>query len=137
MGVALAQYYSDSIRDNVNRSIYKRIKSGKILSKAPYGYRNITNEDDSKTIEPEPFESNIVLKLYELYATGAYSIRELRSKINKDFNVKLAISTIADILNNKFYIGIATYKKTGQEYQHIAILLLSLISLFEIEFVNT
>lgn len=102
MGVALAQYYSDSIRDNVNRAIYKRIKSGQILSKASYGYKNITNYDDSKTIEPDPFESNIVLKLYELYATGAYSIRELRSKINKDFNVKLAISTIADILNNKF-----------------------------------
>ncbi|HSG30840.1 MAG TPA: recombinase family protein [Thermodesulfobacteriota bacterium] len=119
MGVALAQYYSDSIRDNVKRSIYKRIKSGQILSKAPYGYKNITNDDDSKTIIPDPFESNIVLKLYELYATGAYSFRELRSKINKDFNVKLAMSTIADILDNKFYIGIATYKKEGTEYPHI------------------
>lgn len=119
LGALLAQYYSDSISDNVKRSIYKRIKLGQLLSKAPYGYRNITNEDDSKTIEPDPFESNIVLKLYELYATGAYSIRELRSIIIKDFNVKLAISTIADILDNKFYIGIATYKKTGQEYRHI------------------
>jgi len=119
LAALLGQYYSDAISDNVKRSIYKRIKSGQILSKAPYGYKNITNDNDSRTIEPDPFESNIVLKLYELYATGAYSIRELRSKINKDFNVKLAISTIADILNNKFYIGIATYKKTGQEYPHI------------------
>jgi len=119
MGVALAQYFSDSISDNVKRSNYKRIKSGQLLSKAPFGYRNITNDDDIKTIEPDPFQASVVLKIYELYTTGAYSIRELKSKINKDFNVKLATSTIADILDNKFYIGIATYRKTGQEYQHI------------------
>lgn len=118
-GALLAQYYSDSISDNVKRSNYKRIKAGLLLTKAPYGYRNITNDNNTKTVESHPFESNIVLKLFELYATGAYSITELRTKINKDFNINLPRSTIADVLDNKFYIGIATYKKTGEEYRHI------------------
>jgi len=119
LGALLAQYYSDAISDNVKRSIYKRIKSGQILGKAPYGYRNVKIDDNTKTVEVAPFEAEVVLKMFELYATGSYSISELREKIYKEFNVKLAKSTIAVILEDKFYIGIATYKKEGTEYTHI------------------
>jgi len=119
MGVALAQYYSDSISDNVKRSNYKRIKSGQILGQAPYGYRHTTLDNGTKTIEVDPFEAGVVLKMYEWYATGTYAISELKSKIQKEFNVNFAKSTIAERLENKFYIGIATYKKTGTEYPHI------------------
>ncbi len=119
MGVALAQYYSDSISDNVKRSNYKRIKSGQILGKAPYGYRHITLDNETKTIEVDPFEAGVVLKMYEWYATGSYAISELKSKIHKEFNVNFAKSTIAERLENKFYIGIATYKKEGTQYKHI------------------
>lgn len=95
MGVALAQYYSDSISDNVKRSNYKRIKSGQILGKAPYGYRHITLDNETKTIEVDPFQAGVVLTMYEWYATGAYAISELRTKIHKEFNVNFAKSTIA------------------------------------------
>jgi site-specific DNA recombinase len=119
LGAMLAQYYSDAISDNVKRSVYKRIKSGQLLGKAPYGYRNITLEDETKTIEVDPFEAGVVLKMFEWYATSSYAISELRSKIREEFNVNLAKSTIAERLKDKFYIGIATYKKKGTEYKHI------------------
>lgn len=119
MGVALAQYYSDSISDNVNRSIYKRIKEGKLLGMAPFGYRNITLDDETKNVEIDPFKAEIVVKMFEWYATGAFSISQIKSKVNQEFNVKLGKSTIADIFENKFYIGIATYKKDQTEYRHI------------------
>lgn len=119
LGALLAQYYSDAISDNVKRSIYKRIKSGQILGKAPYGYRNLKLDDDTKTVEVDPFEASVVLKIFEWYATGSYALSEIKDKIYKDFGVKLGKSTIAKILENKFYIGIAEYKKQGTEYQHI------------------
>ena len=119
MGVALANYYSNSISDNVKRSNYKRIKSGQILGKAPYGYRHVTLDNGTKAIEVDPFEAGVVLKMYEWYATGSYAISELRSKIHKEFNVNIAKSTIAERLENKFYIGIATFKKEGTQYKHI------------------
>ncbi|MEQ9618421.1 MAG: recombinase family protein [Deltaproteobacteria bacterium] len=119
LGALLAQYYSDAISDNVKRSVYKRIKSGQILGKAPYGYRNVKIDDDTKTVEVDPFAAEVVLKMFEWYATGSYAISELRDNICQKFNVKLAKSTIAIILEDKFYIGIATYKKEGTEYPHI------------------
>lgn len=109
MGVALAQYYSDSISDNVNRSINKLIKSGKILGKASYGYKNKTIDEDTKTVEVEAYEAQVILKLYEWYATQAYSFGELRKKAKSELNATLAISKIGRILEDKFYIGIATY----------------------------
>lgn len=119
MGVSLAQYYSDSIRDNVNRAIYKLIKSGKVLGKAVYGYKNITIDEETKTVEVETYEAQVVLKLYEWYATEAYSMKELVQKAKQELNATLAKSKIGRILEDKFYIGIATYKKTGLEYPHV------------------
>lgn len=119
MGVALAQYYSDSISDNVKRSIYKLIKSGKVLGQAHYGYKNVTIDEETKTVEVDPYTSQVVLKLYEWYATAAYSISELVIKVKAELNVSLPKSTIARILEDKFYIGIATYKKKKLDYPHI------------------
>ena len=119
MGVALAQYYSDSISDNVKRGIHKLIKTGKILGKAPYGYKNVIIDEDTKTVEVEPYEAQVVLKLYEWYVTGAYSMSELIKKAKKELNATLVKSSLGRILEDKFYIGIATYKKTGLEYPHI------------------
>lgn len=118
MGVALAQYYSDSISDNVKRANYKRIKSGLILTKAPYGYRNKTIDEDTKTVEVEQFESKVVLKVFEWYASEAYSLSEIILKLKEEFNVSLAKSQLARILSNKFYIGVCTYKKENLEYAH-------------------
>jgi site-specific DNA recombinase len=119
MGVALAQYYSDSISDNVKRAIYKRMKTGQILGKSPYGYKNVTIDEDTKTVEVAPFEAQIVLKMYEWYATGAVSMLQLQQKLKQEFDIKMAKSMIGRILEDKFYIGIATYKKGGTEYPHI------------------
>ncbi len=118
MGVALAQYYSDSISDGVIRKIAQKIRNGEILSKVPYGYKNITYEDGTKGVEVDAYEAVIVLKLFEWYATDSYSMNELIIKIKKEFNINIAKSKLAEILQNKFYIGINTYKKKNLEYNH-------------------
>ena len=60
----------------------------------------------------------MVLKLYEWYATGAYSLLQLVEKVKAELNTNLPKSNIAKILDDKFYIGIATYRKENLEYPH-------------------
>lgn len=121
LGALLAQYYSDAISDNVKRKIDLKVKSGEILTKAPFGYKNITIDADKgiKTVKVVPIEAIVVAKLYELYATQTFSMSQLSAKILEDYNIKLGKSMIGRILGDKFYIGIATYKKKNLEYPHI------------------
>lgn len=60
-----------------------------------------------------------MLQLYEWYTTGAYSFQEIKKKGKSELNADLSTSKIGQILEDKFYIGIATYQKTGLEYPHI------------------
>lgn len=121
LGGMLAQYYSDAISDNVKRTIDEKVRRGKILTKAPFGYRNVTLDEEAKikSVVVEPIEAIVVSKLFELYSTQAYSINQLSNKIKDEYNIKLGKSMIARILGDKFYIGIAKYKKKGIEYKHI------------------
>lgn len=119
IGVALAQYYSDSISDNVKRKIESKLRNGQILSKAPFGYKNIRIDEKNTTVQVDPFESQVVKKMYEWYVSEAFSIREIIKKLRKEFGVKMGKSSVGRILENKFYIGIALYKKKGIEYSHV------------------
>jgi len=124
MGVALAQYYSDSISDSVKRKFAQKIREGKILTRAPFGYQNITLENGDKTVKVDEYEAQVVLKLFQLYSTGVYSYSDLKKIIYDEYNIELGDklnagkSSIGNILTNKFYIGIATYKKKNLEYPH-------------------
>src|SRR5208337_5095259 len=74
MSLGLAKYYSDAISDNVKRATEQKLRKGEWTGKAPYGYKNITQADGKKTIVIDESVSYIVLKAFELYATGAYSM---------------------------------------------------------------
>jgi site-specific DNA recombinase len=119
IGVALAQYYSDSISDNVKRKIESKLRNGQILSKAPYGYRNIRVDEKNTTVKVDPVESQIVKKMYEWYVSEAFSIREIIKKLYDEYGVEMPKSSVGRILENKFYIGIALYKKKDIEYPHV------------------
>ncbi len=119
IGTSLAQYYSDAIRDGVKRNIYKRVKEGQILTKAPFGYQNIGEEKGEKTVIEDPMNARIVLKMYEWYATRAYSESQIVKKVKEEYSKEIAKSKVGHILNNKFYIGYCYYKKENLEYPHI------------------
>lgn len=46
MFVMMAQSYVDSLRDNINRSIAQKLRSGKWVSTAPIGYLHVPNNKD-------------------------------------------------------------------------------------------
>jgi DNA invertase Pin-like site-specific DNA recombinase len=122
ISLGLAKYYSDAISDNVKRVFEQKRRSGAWVGKPRIGYINITLEDGKKDIVPDPERAHFIQKLFELYATGAYSITLLWEKITAmglrglDGN-KLARSNIELILQDTFYYGMAYSKKHGH-YPH-------------------
>ncbi len=116
ISLGLAKYYSDAISDNVKRAQEQKLRKGEWLSKAPYGYLNITKEDGTTDIIVDDYTSAIIKKIFELYATKAYSIETLSQKLKADFNIQWSKSYFAKVLGNSFYHGEMLIK--GKLYPH-------------------
>jgi len=116
--LGLAKYYSDAISDSVKRSREQMIREKKILGKVPYGYKNERTDDDKQNVVVNRVEAEKVLQLFTLYAGGNYSIDRLSDYSKDNWGVRIPSTSVERIISNKFYIGINTYKKTGEEYPH-------------------
>jgi len=117
IGIALAKYYSDAISDNVKRAIEQKLRNGEWPGKAPLGYKNIDIDDDKKWINPDHERADIVIKLFEWYSTGTYSMELLRRKSveegltnNSKEGKFLTKSEVDHILKNPFYYGEMRYR---------------------------
>lgn len=125
MSLGLAKYYSDAIGDNVRRAFEQKRRNGDWTGKVRIGYSNISLDVEKRTrkdIEIDPDRGQLVLKMFELYATGSYSLETLRIEITKlglltPKGTSLGKSNIDSILKDSFYCGIAISKKYGS-YPH-------------------
>ncbi|MBI1425823.1 MAG: recombinase family protein, partial [Gammaproteobacteria bacterium] len=112
MGVIMAQSYIDSMRDNVKRSFEQKIRTGGWIAKAPLGYLNAKDGHGRSTVIVDDDRAPLVRRLFEEYATGAFTLREMVIK-SKEWGLKnqfgnkswLQRSQVHKILNNPFYYG--------------------------------
>lgn len=126
MNVVMAQSYVDNLRDNVNRSIAQKLREGQWVSTAPIGYLHIKGGRRQSKIVPDPERAPLIRKLFEEYATGIYTIPQLRKK-TKEWGLTnyrgnqgyLGRAHIHAILCNPFYYGVMYYKKGKKHYPHI------------------
>ena len=123
IGVSLAKYYSDSVSDNVKRANENRIKNSEWIGKAPVGYTNYEDEKGNKDIMIDTRRSPYVKQMFEMYATGNYSLRQVKEvmdqaglKSNTASPKLLTISMIYHTLKNPFYYGMMKIK--NELYQH-------------------
>ena len=116
LNAVLAQYYSDSISDNVKRRLQQKLRDGEWIGQAPFGYDNITYSDGRKTIEINTVEAQVVRDIYEWYAVGNTSYRRIRDQLRASHAILFAASKVEFILKNEFYIG--TMKSKGVSYPH-------------------
>lgn len=128
MGVLMARSFVLQISDNVKRTNEYKIKRGEWTTKAPIGYKNITKEDGSKNIEPDPIRSPLIIKMFELYSTGNYSVRTLTEKL-KEMGLKsntrapqpVGTALVYHSLKNPFYYGMMRCKNNlhPHKYPHL------------------
>lgn len=112
--VFLAKQYLNRLSDDVKRSIWAKFDNHEWAGKAPRGYRNFTNLDGKQDIEPDEHDAPLIVKMFEIYATGNSSHMQLR-KVMFDYGLKsqngkmLSVSMVANILQNPFYYGVMVY----------------------------
>ena len=123
IGMALAKYYSDSIRDNVKRRFDQMLNDKMWIGAAPIGYQNVNNgtqDKPDKDIIVDTIRAPHIVKMFEMRAIGlpyahiAKYVNEqgLVSKTGK----KISKSAAEKILKNPFYYGTMLYM--GNLYPH-------------------
>lgn len=116
--VLMAKNYIDNLSEEVKKGMKEKVRQGGFPHLAPVGY---VNNKQAHTIEVDEEKAPFVIKLFELYATGDYSLAALRKKcIELDFTTRpsekrISKSKIESILKNPFYTGV--FKWNGEMYQ--------------------
>ena len=123
LAVFLAKSFVLQISDNVKRTYEYKIRHGEWIGKAPIGYLNEPDENGNKDIKPDPARAHLVVRMFEFYATGNYSIRTLAEEMKKlglrttlKNSKPLTTGMIHSTLQNPFYYGMMRVKK--ELYQH-------------------
>ena len=114
MGILSGKMYVANLRDNVNRGMEYKWSNGEYQTKSPVGYLNIPKTKTTPAnIILDPERAPLVKKMFEMYATGCYSIKSLQ-QFAKEVNLcsirsknhkPLGRETIWNTLKNPFYYG--------------------------------
>lgn len=116
----MAKNYSDNLSEEVKKGMLEKAAQGTYPSIAPYGYLN-TKIDGKKVIVIDPETAPFIKKIFELYATGSYSLLTLRKKMLADGMIykngkNFYTSKVEHILKNEFYIGAFFWR--GKKYEN-------------------
>lgn len=116
---AVAQYYSDNLRNEVLKGIEEKVRQGWAPGLAPYGYQNVRGNRD-EPIQHHPVNALAVQRIFELYATGLYTFKDIAATLEREgytyqrSSPRFHRTALSYILNNRFYVGMVTFR--GQTY---------------------
>ncbi len=106
-----SKYYVDNLSENIRRGIRQKIRNGVYSGPAPVGY---LNDPITRTIVIDKDKAPLVRKMFELYATGNYTLDRLTNTMNSlgfatRNNKPLRHNRCQSILSNPFYYGLMYY----------------------------
>ncbi|KKQ23214.1 MAG: Recombinase [Candidatus Wolfebacteria bacterium GW2011_GWC1_37_10] len=115
-----SKYFVDNLRENVKRGLRQKIRNGTWPGWAPVGY---TNNPKTRGIDIDPTKAPKVQKMFELYATGNYTLHSLANWCKENGLVgnlgkPLVIANIQKNLQNIFYLGLMKWKREIFDGQH-------------------
>ncbi len=111
--VVLARNYVNNLSEEVTKGMLQKVKQGGFPAIAPTGY---VNDIASREIHVDPSKSPIIRRLFELYATGRYSMSDLVGVAGKEglehplVRKPIGLGGIHRILSNPFYYGLVRWK---------------------------
>src|SRR2546427_5872412 len=121
--VLMAKNYIDNLSEETKKGMLEKAEQGIYPTVAPLGYRNIGGIDGKKTIEPDPDTAPLVTRLFEWYASGNYSLKDV-TKMAKAAGLAFRKSgttvtkrTVLKMLTNPLYYGDIDWD--GKRYQGI------------------
>ncbi len=115
-----SKYFVDNLRENVKRGLRQKIRNGTWPGWAPVGY---TNNPKTRGIDIDPTKAHKVQKMFELYATGKFTLHSLANWCKENALVgnlgkPLVIANIQKNLQNIFYLGLMKWKGEIFEGRH-------------------
>ncbi len=115
-----SKYYVDNLSENVKRGLRQKVRRGEQSGQAPTGY---LNDKVNKKMVPDPERFRLVRKMFEVYATGNYSLKATKNLlVEKGLTSKngkvLGISNTQMILQNPFYYGMFLFNKELYQGKH-------------------
>ncbi len=121
--VFIAKQYLNRLSDDVKRSYEQKIRNGEWINKPPIGYIGTIDEKENKGMIPDPLRSHLIVKMFDMYATGNFSTQQIKLEMEKlglrsntRENLPIVKSQIHHILKNPFYYGVM--RINGQLYPH-------------------
>lgn len=93
-----ANFYRKNLSESIKRGLAAKLKS--LKTQAPFGYKKCYSR-----IIPEKKIASLIKKAFELYATGNYSLQEIKEFFLKQGGVTVSRSGILKILSNPYYGG--------------------------------
>lgn len=112
--VSVAQYYIDNLSEEVRKGQMEMLAQGQLPAQAKLGYQT-TGEKGHKTHIPKQPAAMFIKEMFELYATGQYTVRRmakvmyekgLRSRTDQ----KIHQSDVHRILCDPYYYGAIRWK---------------------------
>jgi site-specific DNA recombinase len=113
--VVSAKYYVDNLREEVIKGMREKAEQGIFPGHAPFGY---VNNRVTRAIDIHAEDSEIVKVIFETYATGRYSLSELRKYVIAQTGRKIARAYLHTILRSRFYIGFFVWGGTTYAGTH-------------------
>ena len=121
LSIAFSQskYYVDNLSENIKRGHRNKVKEGIWPQMSPIGYVNVKGGGIIPHVDLAP----LVKKTFEAYATGNFTLREVRDKFNalglkRKSGRELAVSNYQKLLKNPIYTGLMRYNGEIFEGKH-------------------
>ncbi len=107
-----SKYYSDNLKQNVERGMRQKLRRGEWLTKAPFGY---VNNPRTRNIEPDLVKSKIIVRAYEQYAKGTHTLISLAQfladhGVTTKAGTPLGKASVKRILTNRAYLGFTKHR---------------------------
>lgn len=124
---SVAEWESEVNGQRTRDALMQKYRDGWQPSPPPVGYRSVGGDRERKTCEPDDYEAPIIKELFELYATGNYSILEIQDWLSEKNivsrnNTPLGHSVINNILKNPFYYGLIRWHGQSKLGRHVPLI---------------
>lgn len=96
-----------------------KVRQGWAPGLAPYGYQNVAGNKE-EPIQPHPINAIAVQRIFELYSSGCCTFHQIADAMEREgYTYQPAYprfhrTALSYILNNRFYVGMVTFR--GQTY---------------------
>ena len=115
----IAADYIRNLKEEIHKGQNGQLQRGIYPFKAPLGY---LNNGGGKLKPIDPIKGPLVKRVFELYASGQYSLRSLlveieRMGLQSRRGTKVSKGSLETILRNTFYAGVIKIQRSGEVFQ--------------------